>query len=146
MPAPSCRIYPARRRNLWLATSASAGASRRVGMKSFDERCIRECERTFPSDFVRRETPCARRMRHGRKSIKRSRFHSKCSRSCELLPCGDPTLAGGTGLETDSIPTPSPFLHDIKHGGGRYRATDNKEPMRPADRCVVSAATRVRIC
>src|SRR3984885_3795257 len=33
-------MYPARSRSLWLATSASAGASRRVGMKSFDQRCI----------------------------------------------------------------------------------------------------------
>jgi len=38
MPAPSCRMYPERTRNLWLATSASAGASRRVGMKSLDQR------------------------------------------------------------------------------------------------------------
>src|SRR5436305_2624103 len=40
MPAPSCRIYPERTRNLWLATSASAGASRSVGIKSCDQRCI----------------------------------------------------------------------------------------------------------
>src|SRR5580700_5492012 len=40
MPAPSCRMYPARNKNLWLATSASAGASRRVGINSFDQRCI----------------------------------------------------------------------------------------------------------
>src|SRR5258708_17876099 len=40
MPAPSCRTYPALNRNLWLATSASAGASRRVGTKSFDQRCM----------------------------------------------------------------------------------------------------------
>src|SRR5258708_25644057 len=33
-------MYPARTRNLWLATSASAGASRRVGINSFDQRCI----------------------------------------------------------------------------------------------------------
>src|ERR1017187_8921336 len=40
MPAPSCRIYPARTSSLWLATSASAGASRKVGIKSSDQRCI----------------------------------------------------------------------------------------------------------
>src|SRR5580658_452700 len=40
IPAPSCRIYPARTRNLWLATSASAGASRNVGINSCDHRCI----------------------------------------------------------------------------------------------------------
>src|SRR6266699_880161 len=33
-------MYPARTRNLWLATSASAGAARNVGMKSSDHRCI----------------------------------------------------------------------------------------------------------
>src|SRR5258708_4414433 len=40
MPAPSWRMYPARIRNLWLATSASAGASRSVGINSCDQRCI----------------------------------------------------------------------------------------------------------
>src|SRR6185437_12276775 len=40
MPAASCRTYPARTRNLWLATSASAGASRNVGMNSCDQRCM----------------------------------------------------------------------------------------------------------
>src|ERR1700736_1185486 len=40
MPAPSWRTYPARRRSLWLATSASAGASRSVGIKSVDQRCM----------------------------------------------------------------------------------------------------------
>src|SRR6266567_8219346 len=49
MPAPSCRMYPARSRNLWLATSASVGASRRVGMKSLDQRCIEMAWRAFPS-------------------------------------------------------------------------------------------------
>src|ERR1035438_6612995 len=34
MPAESWRIYPARNSNWWLATSASAGFSRNVGMKS----------------------------------------------------------------------------------------------------------------
>src|ERR1017187_9392976 len=38
--AASCRMYPERTRNLWLATSASAGASRRVGIKSLDQRCM----------------------------------------------------------------------------------------------------------
>src|SRR6266852_4247970 len=33
-------MYPARTSSLWLATSASAGASRRVGMKSCDQRCM----------------------------------------------------------------------------------------------------------
>src|SRR6185312_4098006 len=33
-------MYPARIRNLWLATSASAGASLSVGINSFDQRCI----------------------------------------------------------------------------------------------------------
>src|SRR5271165_2326032 len=33
-------MYPERTRNLWLATSASAGASRRVGIKSLDQRCM----------------------------------------------------------------------------------------------------------
>src|SRR5450755_4003978 len=33
-------MYPERTRNLWLATSASAGASRSVGMKSLDQRCM----------------------------------------------------------------------------------------------------------
>src|SRR5260370_31879109 len=33
-------MYPARTSSLWLATSASAGASRRVGIKSCDQRCI----------------------------------------------------------------------------------------------------------
>src|SRR6185369_4110990 len=37
-------------RNLWLATSASAGASRRVGTKSWDQRCIEMCRLAFPSD------------------------------------------------------------------------------------------------
>src|SRR5207248_2068794 len=32
------RTYPARSRNLWLATSASAGASRSVGMNKCDQR------------------------------------------------------------------------------------------------------------
>src|ERR1700748_1794816 len=40
MPAPNCRIYPDRTRNLWLATSASDGASRNVGIKSCDQRCM----------------------------------------------------------------------------------------------------------
>src|SRR5579864_2686418 len=40
MPAASWRMYPARTRNLWLATSASAGASRKVGINSADQRCI----------------------------------------------------------------------------------------------------------
>src|SRR5208283_5277373 len=31
-------MYPARTRNLWLATSASAGASRSVGINSCDQR------------------------------------------------------------------------------------------------------------
>ena len=39
-PAASWRMYPARTRNLWLATSASAGASRSVGMNSWDQRCM----------------------------------------------------------------------------------------------------------
>src|SRR5512136_1850842 len=34
MPAPSCRMNPARTSSLWEATWASAGASFRVGMKS----------------------------------------------------------------------------------------------------------------
>src|ERR1017187_2838824 len=33
-------MYPARTNSLWLATSASAGASRRVGIKSCDQRCM----------------------------------------------------------------------------------------------------------
>src|SRR6185312_6371177 len=33
-------MYPERTRNLWLATSASAGASRSVGIKSCDQRCM----------------------------------------------------------------------------------------------------------
>src|SRR6266849_6987335 len=33
-------MYPARTSSLWLATSASAGASRRVGIKSCDQRCM----------------------------------------------------------------------------------------------------------
>src|ERR1700733_10942170 len=33
-------MYPARTKNRWLATSASAGASRSVGIKSSDQRCI----------------------------------------------------------------------------------------------------------
>src|SRR6266436_9411651 len=43
MPAANWRMYPARTRNLWLATSASAGASRRVGINSWDQRCIVSC-------------------------------------------------------------------------------------------------------
>src|SRR5258707_15733965 len=49
MPAPSWRMYPARIRNLWLATSASAGASRSVGMNSLDQRCIEMGRLAFPS-------------------------------------------------------------------------------------------------
>src|SRR5579864_8903983 len=50
MPAASWRTYPARSRYLWLATSASAGASRRVGINSWDQRCmmLREgCDKAF---------------------------------------------------------------------------------------------------
>src|ERR1039457_2030143 len=52
MPAPSWRMYPARIRNLWLATSASAGASRSVGINSFDQRCIEMGRLAFPSDHA----------------------------------------------------------------------------------------------
>src|SRR5690348_17480003 len=45
-------MYPARTRNLWLATSASAGASRRVGMKSFDQRCMRAMCLSSPGSSV----------------------------------------------------------------------------------------------
>ena len=37
-PAPTCRMKPPRTRSLWLAASASAGSSRRVGRKSCDAR------------------------------------------------------------------------------------------------------------
>src|SRR5262249_24227755 len=38
MPAPSWRMRPARSSSLWLTTSASAGSSRKVGMKYCDQR------------------------------------------------------------------------------------------------------------
>src|SRR5678815_4249967 len=41
MPAESWRISPARTRSLWLTASASAGSSRRVGMKVWDQRTTR---------------------------------------------------------------------------------------------------------
>src|SRR5262249_39769684 len=37
MPAPGWRINPARRSSLWLTASASAGASRKVGMEYCDQ-------------------------------------------------------------------------------------------------------------
>ena len=37
-PVPTCRMKPPRTRSLWLAASASAGSSRRVGRKSCDAR------------------------------------------------------------------------------------------------------------
>src|SRR5665213_2188634 len=42
MPAATCRIYPARSRRRWLGTSASAGSSRNVGIKSLLQSMISE--------------------------------------------------------------------------------------------------------
>src|ERR1039458_5982760 len=55
-------MYPARTNSLWLATSASAGASRSVGIKSCDQRCmimvsnrerILDCKRWVASPHAR---------------------------------------------------------------------------------------------
>src|SRR5512145_2699249 len=48
MPAPSCRMKPARTSSLWLATCASAGASLRVGTNAFESRTGRMVRRVIP--------------------------------------------------------------------------------------------------
>src|SRR5580658_6746985 len=54
-------MYPARTSSLWLATSASAGASRSVGIKSCDQRCmvvVSNRRRIFIRIFLKRMIDC----------------------------------------------------------------------------------------
>src|SRR5580658_3488021 len=56
-------MYPARTSSLWLATSASAGASRSVGIKSCDQRCmvvVSNRRRIFIRIFLKRMIDCKR--------------------------------------------------------------------------------------